>query len=323
MTIGDGGAAWKRTGWYVVPKTASEVMQVLGRIGVYSRGQQFAWRGMASADYDVASSLHRKLGIQAAEEDVRTAEVEILGRARSWGLGVGESGHADDLQLLADLQHYGVPTRLIDFTSNPMTALWFACQTAPERDDEGRRLAKTGVLLALNVTKWVRHSSVGDPYKLTYGELEQGRRWTLSNALSTEVPFLVVQSVQNARLRAQEGFFVTSAVPDRSGLARQFQRPFVSLDVPFGKVDPSELHERLTMDRRRGNPPPLPFAAVLIGAGLKNKLLEYLGGSYNRRASTLFPDYEGFKSYGLPALSKAQLRAPRNVAEQALDSGAQ
>lgn len=304
MTIGDGGAAWKRTGWFTVPKTASDVMQVLGRIGVYSRGQQFAWRGMASADFDVTSSLHRVLGIHATEADVRSAELEILSRARAWGLGVGESGNTDDLQLLADLQHYGVPTRLIDFTSNPMTALWFACQAAPERDEAGRRLAKTGVLLALNVTKWARHNSVGDPYKTTWGELEQGRAWTLGSALSTEDPFVVAQSVPNARLRAQEGFFVTSAVPDRPGLAKHLKKPFVSLEVAFGEVDPTELHERLTRDRPRGNPPPLPFVAVLIGAGLKGKLLEYLVGSYNRRASALFPDYEGFRTFGLPPLSE-------------------
>jgi hypothetical protein len=192
-----------------------------------------------------------------------------------------------------------------------MTALWFACQSAPEFDEVGHRLAKTGVLLALNVTKWVRHNSVGDPYKTTWGELEQGRRWTLGNALSTEDPFVVAQSVPNARLRAQEGFFVTSAAPDRPGLAKHLKRPFVSLEVAFGGVDPAELHERLTRDRRRGNPPPLPFVAVLIGAGLKGKLLEYLVGSYNRRASALFPDYEGFRTFGLPPLTEVPRRVPR------------
>src|SRR3954469_10219862 len=123
---GQGGAGWKRAGRFIVPKSARGVMGGLGSIGVFSRGQRFAWRGMRSADYALRSSLHRRLGGAMSETRTRAAEKQLLADARSWGLGVTATGHVDDLQLLADLQHYGIPTRLIDFTSNPMTALWFA-----------------------------------------------------------------------------------------------------------------------------------------------------------------------------------------------------
>lgn len=33
-----------------------------------------------------------------------------------------------DLELLADLQHHGAATCLIDFTRNTLVALWFACK---------------------------------------------------------------------------------------------------------------------------------------------------------------------------------------------------
>lgn len=317
MTIGDGGAAWKRTGWYITPKRTTEVMQLLGRIGVYSSGQQFAWRGMSSVDFNMISSLQRRLGNHATEEEVRAAEIDILTRARAWGLGVNESGHVDDLQLLADLQHYGVPTRLLDFTSNPMTALWFACQEAPERDrDTDQRLAKSGLVLALNITKWRRHTTVGDPYGMTWGQLEDGNGWTLKAALDNPEPFVVEQTVPNARLRVQEGFFIASSVPARSGFQRILKEPFVSLDLGFAKGEPEELEARLTSDRRRGNPRPLPFVAIIIGAGLKNKLRTYLENSYNRRARALFPDYQGFGQYGLPPLERVQ-RHPRPASERA------
>lgn len=122
---------------------ARDVMGVIGSIGVYSTGQQFAWRGMASADFSLTSSLHRRVG--GSEEAVRAAELDIIEEARTWGLGTHPLGHVDDLQLLSDLQHFGIPTRLIDVTSNPMTALWFACQPAPSDH------SKSGLLLALNV----------------------------------------------------------------------------------------------------------------------------------------------------------------------------
>lgn len=306
MAVGDGGELWKNTGWYVNPRSAREVMRVLGGIGVYSAGQRFAWRGMSSSDFRLQSSLHRKLGLQAAEEDVRVAEVEILTRARSWGLGVTETGHVDDLQLLADLQHYGVPTRLIDFTNNPMTALWFACQDAPiVGGDDDRRVSRSGVVVALNVTKWSRKTSVGDPYGgLTWDHVENPMGATLKQALDREEPFVVDQSVPNARLRAQEGFFIASAVPEKGGLAREFS-PFASLSVDVStKGNPQELATRLTEERGRGNPQLIPFVAVVIGASLKNKLLSYLENSYNRRSGVLFPDYQGFAQYGPPEITR-------------------
>jgi len=322
MTVGDGGMIWKRTGWYVQPRSARDVMRILGGIGVYSAGQRFAWRGMSSADFELQSSLHRRLGFHAAEEDLRAAEVAILSRAREWGLGVTETGHVDDLQLLADLQHYDVPTRLIDFTSNPMTALWFACQDAPEKGGKyDRRIARSGVVVALNITKWPRHTSVGDPHRgITWDQLGDPRGATLKHALDLAVPFVVDQSVPNSRLRAQEGFFIASAVPEPKGLARYFQ-PFASLSIDAARGNPEELAARLTEERGRGNPQLVPFVAVIIGAGLKRKLLSYLENSYNRHPGALFPDYQGFARYGPPVLAPVLRRARPAPASKQSDAG--
>lgn len=255
MTIGNGGAVWTTTGWSVTPKSSTTVMEILGRIGAYSRGQRFAWRGMSSVDFVVESALHRELGAHSQELDLRAAEVKILHAAREWGLGLTESAHVDDLQLLADLQHYGAPTRLIDFTSNPMTALWFACQDAPDRDRRTeRRLAKSGVILALNVTKWRNFRTVGAPYGTTWGGLKSGAGFALEQALQEPEPFVVQQSIPNPRLRAQEGFFVAGAAPDMSSLRKSLLTPFHSLNVPFEHGDSEDLEMRLTKDRTSGFP---------------------------------------------------------------------
>jgi hypothetical protein len=291
--VGGAGSIWKRDGWYVEPRSSRTVMSILGSIGVFSSGQKFAWRGTSSADYDLRSSLHRRLGARASEAQVRSAEEDILRRARTWGLGVTPSGPVDDLQLLADLQHYGVPTRLIDFTSNPMTALWFACQTPSDQ-----KVARSGLLLALDVSKWRVVESVAAPAGMTYAGLSDPTGHALATALADPDPFVVRSVVPNERLRAQEGFFVAGAQP-KAGLSESLRRgPFTSLDLDQPSGDPDELEAKLLAERGRGGPGAMPYMAVVIRSDLKKKLLSYLEGTFNRSARVLFPDYAGFRGFG-------------------------
>ena len=299
------GWEWDTTGWWVKPRNSREVMAMIGSIGVYSTGQQFAWRGMASADYPLVSSLHRHVG--GSEADVRAAELEMIKEAREWGLGTHPTGKVDDLQLLSDLQHYGIATRLIDVSSNPMTALWFACQQP--RDS---RVAKSGLLLATNITGWRRLSTVADPTGVYQGQsgTQQGAR--LDSALQHPEPFVVESASPNDRLRAQEGFFISGRIPDPDetimpgGFSIGPVTPFKSIQIEHAPGVPTELRNRLMEPRGTGAPRALPFVAMIIPAGVKSRLLKYLQGSYNRSARQLFPDYEGYRQFGAHAARRLQ-----------------
>lgn len=306
------GQVWKDAGWYYEPEHAYEVMTAIARVGTHGSNHRFAWRGLANCNYSLTSSLHRQLvdeGESISETVLRAREDKILEEARRWGLGV-DGGHlVDDLQLLADLQHFGIPTRLVDVTSNPMTALWFATAPVPRpargTGDSPRpptRYSNTGLLIAINMP-WYREDpdgakpqtvfkTVGRP-PVTWNDFD-GLSAKRNAGLRLPTPFLVSSSMPNPRLRAQEGYFLASAHPQPETAGG----PMASLQIPVPDGDSKEVRSLLTGDKKRGLPPTLPFVAIFITARVKKQLRTYLRRTYSRTAKTLFPDYAGFRDFG-------------------------
>ncbi|WP_159600097.1 FRG domain-containing protein [Agromyces humi] len=270
----------------------TELFSVLGRIGGFSARSNLAWRGFASIDYDLVSSLQRVPGL-SDEDSLRDVERSSLTAAREWGLGFGHGGWASDLQLLADLQHYGTSTRLMDVTSNPMTALWFACQQPASAG-----LSRSGLLLAINTTDWPRYGRAqpsGRP-----SAIDNPIGWELERALGSGSPFVVESLSPNDRLRAQEGFFIADRVPAVDEQAG----PFKSLRIAYPRIDSHDLKSALQNPDGSASPTirdRLPFVAVKVNQGLKRRALKILQNSYNRTHRVLFPDFTGFREYSAHA----------------------
>ncbi|MEF3403949.1 FRG domain-containing protein [Agromyces sp. CCNWLW203] len=298
------GNAWRDTGWYFAPTSASELMTAIARVGTHGTNHRFAWRGHADADYVWASSLHRRLtfeGVTVTEEALVEREVHILDEARRWGLGVEGGQLVDDLQLLADLQHFGVPTRLVDVTSNPMTALWFATASASFQVGGGTTMrSKPGLLIAMNMPWYNEGRAVGKPQTVfkTVGSPPRtlrdlgGLSVKREQGLELSTPFVVSSSMPNDRLRAQEGYFIASAHPENS------KPPLTSLSIAVPQGDAADVRRLLMKSRTVGLPKHMPFVAILVPSGVKKQLRDYLRLTYSRTAKGLFPDYTGFRDFG-------------------------
>ncbi len=144
---------WLQHGWGIQVKTPHQLFKLIGHIALLAQDRTYAWRGQPDASWGFSSSLFRALesnALETTEEALRDRELGILHEARRWGLGRDLGASATDMHLLAVLQHHGVPTRLIDVTSNPMTALWFA--TERRREPDGGEARCPGVLFAIDVT---------------------------------------------------------------------------------------------------------------------------------------------------------------------------
>lgn len=294
------------TGWSIRPETAEELWSFIGAatFGLGTKNR-VVWRGLPSSAYDISSSLIRELRTSGdlTEQRLREREVEILTLARRWDIGLAEHGSASDLHLLAKLQHHGAPTRLIDVTYNPLTALWFACA------DEGQR-NKDGVLAVLSVTDMAERISSELP-KLTYDTVPVP--WTASlvsglrKAKKTSGAILVEPRPRDDRMKAQEGLFLTGVVPESQTEGPIVGLPFSPLAKMLSLALPGIARGTVTTEGQEFSG--LAVAGIIISPALKEQLLPILDRTFNRSQRTMYPDIPGFVEAYRKGLFSEEFRA--------------
>ena len=110
-------------------KSIADFMEWVDKHG----GGNMLYRGLSDSEYSVDSSLLRRLKINSGNtiprDQFKKAVQRLLDEAEMRGHRQRNGNALRDLELLAELQHYGAATCLIDFTKMPLVALWFACQS--------------------------------------------------------------------------------------------------------------------------------------------------------------------------------------------------
>ena len=111
------------------------VLEKINEIAKEAADGDYIYRGETSHHQDppdcgkVSSSLYREYrDIEAEYFDIVFVQEEILREAREY-----TPHKMDDFELTATLQHHGDNTNLIDFTTDYLVALFFACDGKPEK----------------------------------------------------------------------------------------------------------------------------------------------------------------------------------------------
>ncbi len=87
------------------------------------------FRGVPNAEYRIQASAYRRPKKEDREEEkFLQINKHLIADARLRGHGERDGRELGDLEILAQLQHFGAATCLIDFTHNAQVALYFACQ---------------------------------------------------------------------------------------------------------------------------------------------------------------------------------------------------
>jgi len=267
-------------------------------IGISSSSQALVWRGMPDASNALFSSLYRRLlakyGAPPTETQMLSAENRILEAARgSWRFD-----NLSALEISAQVQHYGGPTRLLDVTYNPLIALWFAVEQKFDRglpipDIDGRLFAFAlgeGRAEPQLDEKWGGYEIPWKP-----GEIKD---WT------TELPLLWRPPEYNPRISAQNAAFLVGGVPSvrNGGNARYRKGPGDGTSKGAWRIGQVKQATSVTLfmntsDRKPQNRS-APTFTIRIAAKAKAPIRKVLEHHFGYNSASIYPDLYGFARYG-------------------------
>jgi hypothetical protein len=92
----------------------------------------FAYRGLSDSQYELIPKAGR--GWKADFNALYTAEQVSLRRFKTEALPLLDHRPLDDWEWLCLAQHHGLPTRLLDWSRNPLVAAYFACRSTKHYD---------------------------------------------------------------------------------------------------------------------------------------------------------------------------------------------
>jgi FRG domain-containing protein len=105
-------------------------LEATHELGARSARRRLWFRGVHDARYALVPRLYRS---DAGVEELQALEREMFAEFRSRSRSLLAPDIASDWERMFVMQHYGVPTRLLDWSENAFYALYFALSGAAER----------------------------------------------------------------------------------------------------------------------------------------------------------------------------------------------
>lgn len=174
----------------------------------------FIFRGQADSSWGLQSTLERILGNKWSAEHARKFEnhsIEIF-RSKYHIYSGTEHIPKSKLSWLSIMQHYGVPTRLIDFSTSPYIALYFALEAYDPLSKKD--LSIFAMDYSSVMERSINHiTSKDNKFKETRFTLEDKKDHVFEDVVdrySYDIAWITEPIELNARIDRQSGTFLMS-----------------------------------------------------------------------------------------------------------------
>ncbi|WP_136659463.1 FRG domain-containing protein [Nitratireductor sp. XY-223] len=185
--------------------SAKNFTELLSQLEKFQKKTKVSWsRGMRAAKYHLEPSLYRHPKLKKIE-DLLSTERQITTRFVQRSLPYLSRRLVGDWDKLFLMQHYGVPTRLLDWTENPMVSAYFALQNDVKHKDDD------AVIWLCDPEKWnqsaFRHISYkGGVFDEDDDNIAKHKPGT-PLAEMPDTPIMMFGSYNSPRIVAQRGVF--------------------------------------------------------------------------------------------------------------------
>jgi hypothetical protein len=111
-------------------RSISSISEFIDVVQEFSHLDDVLFRGQRRADWALVPSVSR-LDPRHDGQDLRDVESRLIEAFRRQSAPYVIRDFPDEWEMLAMAQHHGLATRLLDWTANPLAALWFAVKDPP------------------------------------------------------------------------------------------------------------------------------------------------------------------------------------------------
>lgn len=280
----------------------TDLISILGNKNLDQSSPCFYFRGESTYEWALIPKLlrcsalageHGMPGLIKDESNVLGIQMRILQRLKRYAVHLylqsnrpWQGEHPSDWEWLCVAQHHGAPTLLLDWTINPLVALYLSAWKDHSKTDGAfymMELQDKSLRDTENLTLRIgQHIVNDDECKLS---LEKAHG-----------PIIVVPLVFTRRIEAQAARFIYTGyagqqVPDRSSIQKYLE------NVSEHKDSDPEIYANLAVDRlSTGNLPWKAIKKYLIPRKIKKHLLRQLRNGQIHHG-TLFPDLDGYSIY--------------------------
>ena len=247
-------------------QTVTEYLEAVLEIKQQWPNSVLAFRGQENEKWKLESSAERRLKQSGNQGRILNQSFieyheNLLSKCKLKNYDRREGKSLHELELLADLRHYGAATYLIDFTRDALVALWFACEkTGPS--------ASGGKVFVVNTAEQTF-------LEIAPGDID-------SNSIEKILRFQTREKGQATEPQDKEALKTTPSGPS------------------FWHWTPAHLNERITAQHSLflfGLPSsgePKEQETILIKSENKAQMRQKLKEIHDIHEESLFPDFVGF-----------------------------